>query len=89
MKFAQAFKLTMFHFNLSGVEIAQRSGLTTAQISNFRNGKNLRVDSVEQILEALPKEARSYMLNLVGQDKEEGPELPIDYEPNNGDTDSG
>lgn len=72
MKFAQAFKMTLFRFDLNGAEIAERSGLTSAQISNFRNGKNLRIDSVERILEALPQDARAYMLALVAQTDEEG-----------------
>lgn len=67
MKFAEAFRQTMFHFNLSGVEIADKSGMSAAQISNFRHGKNLRIDTLERILNALPPEAKVYMLNLVAQ----------------------
>lgn len=55
----------MYRFDLSGVEIAKRSGLTPAQVSNFRNGHNLRIDSVERILQAMPAEARQFMLSLV------------------------
>jgi transcriptional regulator with XRE-family HTH domain len=65
MKFADAFRETLFRFELTGKEIAERSGLSPAQISEFRNGKNLRIDSVEKILDALPQEARNYMLKLV------------------------
>jgi transcriptional regulator with XRE-family HTH domain len=55
----------MFRFSLKGNELAKRSGLTETQISDFRNGKNLRMDSVEKILKALSPEAREYMLILV------------------------
>ncbi|WP_416667918.1 helix-turn-helix domain-containing protein [Egbenema bharatensis] len=67
MKFADAFRETLFRFELTGKEIAERSGLSPAQISEFRNGKNLRIDSVEKILDALPQEARNYMLKLVAR----------------------
>lgn len=79
MDFSQAFKMTLFRFDLNGSDIAERSGLTSAQISNFRNGKNLRIDSVERILKTLPEEARAYMLHLVGQDDQEGSESQLDY----------
>jgi DNA-binding Xre family transcriptional regulator len=65
MKFADAFRLTMFHFKLSGADIAEKSGMSSAQISNFRNGKNIRTETLERILDALPPEARLYMLDLV------------------------
>ena len=65
MRFSEAFRETMFRFSLKGNELAKRSGLTETQISDFRNGKNLRMDSVEKILKALSPEAREYMLILV------------------------
>jgi transcriptional regulator with XRE-family HTH domain len=63
--FSEAFKETMFRFNLSGSEIAEKSGLTPSQISNFRNGHNLRVDSVEKLLAAMPVDARKYLVLMV------------------------
>jgi transcriptional regulator with XRE-family HTH domain len=80
MKFSEAFRQTMFHFDLSGVEIAERSGISTAQISNFRHGKNLRIDTLERILNALPQEARVYMLNLVAQSESDPSPVVRDYE---------
>lgn len=68
MRFADALQHTMFRFKLTGVEIAERSGLPTTRISEFRKGKNIRIDNLEKILKALPKDARLYMLELVGQD---------------------
>ncbi|NJR61590.1 MAG: hypothetical protein HC769_23785, partial [Cyanobacteria bacterium CRU_2_1] len=38
--------------------------------SKFKNGENLRIDSVERILEALPEEAREYVMLLVLQNRE-------------------
>lgn len=77
MKFAEAFRQTMFYFNLSGVEIAEKSGMSAAQISNFRHGKNLRIDTLERILNALPPEAKVYMLNLVAQGSSDSSPLPV------------
>jgi len=67
VRFSEAFKETMYRFDLKGADVAERSGLTEAQISNFRGGQNLRIDSVEKILDALPSEARLYMLSLVAK----------------------
>jgi transcriptional regulator with XRE-family HTH domain len=68
----------MFRFNLKGADIAERSGLTTAQISQFRNGQNIRVDNLERILAALPEEARSYLLSLVNTDPLAEPDTPYE-----------
>jgi transcriptional regulator with XRE-family HTH domain len=76
MKFSEAFRETMFRFNLKGAELAEKTGLTPTQISKFRNGENLRIDSVERILEALPENAREYMMLLVLQ-KREADHVPL------------
>lgn len=68
----------MFRFKLKGIEIAKHSQLTPNQISTFQNGGNLRIDSVEKILEALPKKAKKYMLSLVEQDESLTLPLPQD-----------
>ncbi|MDX2215257.1 MAG: helix-turn-helix transcriptional regulator [Oculatellaceae cyanobacterium bins.114] len=70
MRFSDAFRETLFRFSLKGSDLAAKSGLTTTQISKFRRGENLRIDSVEKILDALPVEAREYMLMLVLQQPE-------------------
>jgi transcriptional regulator with XRE-family HTH domain len=76
MRFSEAFRETLFRFNIKGADLAERSRLTPTQISKFRNGENLRIDSVERILEALPNEAREYMLLLVVQ-KREADHVPL------------
>ncbi len=72
MRFSEAFRETLFRFGLKQADLAERSGLTPTQISKFRNGENLRIDSVERILAALPDEAREYMIFLVAQDRPAG-----------------
>lgn len=69
MKFSEAFRETMFRFDLNGSELADKSGLTPAQVSNFRKGKNLRIDSVEKLLAAMPYDARVYLLSLVSEEQ--------------------
>lgn len=64
-KFSKAFKEVMFRYKLSGAELAHISGLSTAQISRFRNGENLRIDSLEKLLWALPAEAYNYFFKLL------------------------
>ncbi|MGB3493888.1 MAG: helix-turn-helix transcriptional regulator [Elainellaceae cyanobacterium] len=69
MKLSEAFKETMFRFNLNGNALADKSGLTPSQISNFRNGSiNLRTNSLEKLLAAMPYEARSYFFSLAQDD---------------------
>ncbi|CAA9281142.1 hypothetical protein AVDCRST_MAG92-3553 [uncultured Coleofasciculus sp.] len=75
MRFSEAFRETIFRFRLKGISLARRSGLTPKQISTFQNGGNLRIDSVEKILEALPKPAKAYMLSLVAQDETQNPPI--------------
>lgn len=70
MKFSEAFRETIFRFDLKGAELAKQSGLTPAQVSEFRNGGNLRIDSVERLINALPPEAQEYMMLLVLQVRE-------------------
>lgn len=76
MKFSEAFRETLFRYNLKGADLAAKSGLTPTQISKFRNGENLRIDSVERILAALPEDAREYMMLLVLQ-KREADHVPL------------
>lgn len=67
MKFSEAFRETMFRFDLNGNELAEKSGLTPAQVSNFRKGKKLRIDSVERLLASMPYDARVFLLSLVSE----------------------
>lgn len=76
MRFSEAFQETMFRFKLKGTDLAEQSGLTPTQISDFRHGKNLRIDSVEKLLDAMPKDARLYMLGLVANEDTDSVPLP-------------
>lgn len=65
MKFFEAFKETVYRFDLKGSELAELSGLTVSQISRFRQGQNIRIETLERLLAAMPPEAQEYMLLLV------------------------
>lgn len=90
MRFSEAFRETLFRFNIKGADLAEKSGLTPTQISKFRNGENLRIDSVERLIEALPLEAREYLLMLVLQQREaDHVPLPAIKKPPNSQEDQG
>lgn len=73
VKFSDAFRETMHRFRLKGVDIADKAGLAPVRISEFRQGANLHIKNLEHILNALPQEAREYMLGLVARPDEERP----------------
>lgn len=67
--FSEAFNETLDKFNISGRDIAAKSGLREATISQFRHGKQaILSDGLEKIIQALPPEARNYMFfrTLIG-----------------------
>ena len=60
--FSEAFNETLDQFKISGREIAAKSGLREATISQFRHGKQaILSDGLEKIIKALPPEARNYL----------------------------
>lgn len=65
MKFSEALDQTIFHFKLKVVDLAAQTGLDPAVISRFRNGKSVRVETLERILAVLDPEVRDYLLDLV------------------------
>lgn len=66
----------MHRFDLSGADLAESSGVSMSQISRFRGGQNLRIESLEKLLNAMPEEAREYMLSLVAKADTEAESLP-------------
>jgi transcriptional regulator with XRE-family HTH domain len=64
MSFANALKHTMTEFGLTGIELAEKSGVSKNTVSAFRQGRqSLTVDNLEKLLGAMPKEARLYFFN--------------------------
>lgn len=69
----------MFRYGLTGSDLAEKSGMTTAQISKFRNGSELRTHSLEKLIDSMPEDAREYMMLLVLQ-KREADHVPLPRE---------
>jgi hypothetical protein len=65
VRFYEAFVATLAHFNLKGVDLVEEGEVNASQISRFRQGGNLRIQSVEKIMATLPPEAQVYMLKLL------------------------
>jgi transcriptional regulator with XRE-family HTH domain len=62
MNHAAALNETLEYFGLSAREVASRSGVREAALSQFRHGKkDLNLESWEKLIEALPVDAKQYM----------------------------
>jgi DNA-binding Xre family transcriptional regulator len=66
--FSEAFDEMMFRFKLKATDISVRSGVSESQISQFRKGKNVRIDTIQRILRALTPAQRKFMLDLVANE---------------------
>jgi transcriptional regulator with XRE-family HTH domain len=63
MRISEALNLTLEHFNITGRELAQRSGVTESALSRFRRGeKDLQASSIEKLFAGLPSEAFHYLM---------------------------
>jgi hypothetical protein len=71
VRFYEAFAATLAHFNLKAVNLVEDGEVDASQISRFRQGGNLRIQSVERIMAALPPEAQVYMMKLLIMDVED------------------
>jgi predicted transcriptional regulator len=70
MDFSEALRRTMFEFEITGTQLSQVSGVSQRQISEFKNGeRHMRSDNLKKILDAMPPEARRYLLELVVCDR--------------------
>jgi transcriptional regulator with XRE-family HTH domain len=56
--FHSALEQTLKDFDLSPQGLAERSGVSSQLIEEFRQGQPLQTDSLEQVIHALPDEAR-------------------------------
>jgi DNA-binding Xre family transcriptional regulator len=68
LTFSQAFRETMFRFDLKGVDIANRAGVKPGQVSTLRNGGNLTLETFEKIINALPHDARNHLFHLLSEE---------------------
>jgi len=70
VNFSKAYEETLFRFGLKASDIAEKAGISESTLSQFKNGKNVRIETMEKILGALPQDAKVFMLNLVAQEEE-------------------
>lgn len=61
MNFSKAFDLTLKEFGLTGKAVAISAGVREATVSNFRNGSDIRTDSLEKLIKALPPDAKQFL----------------------------
>ncbi|EKU97124.1 hypothetical protein Lepto7375DRAFT_0998 [Leptolyngbya sp. PCC 7375] len=61
MNFSKAFDLTLKEFGLTGKAVAVNAGVREATVSNFRNGSDIRTDSLEKLIKALPPDAKQFL----------------------------
>ncbi|PZO42004.1 MAG: hypothetical protein DCF17_09625 [Shackletoniella antarctica] len=76
MDFHHAFKETLSRFDLKVVDLANETGLSTMRIRQFKNGHNIRIDNLQSLLEAMPQEAKKFMLLLVAEGESHSPQEP-------------
>ena len=61
ISFSEAFSQTLTEFKITAKELAIKTGVKEATISEFRTGKSeARITTVEVLINALPEEARNY-----------------------------
>ncbi len=60
---SEALRRTIFEYRLAGKSLAEESGLSERQISQFKNGHtDMLSSSLLKLVEAMPQDARSYFL---------------------------
>ena len=62
----EAFDATLKQFDIKGLHLAEKAGVSTGMISNFRNDTHsITTDSLEKLLAALPDEAFAFWVSQV------------------------
>ncbi|MBD2234939.1 helix-turn-helix domain-containing protein [Phormidium tenue] len=73
MDFYDAFNKTLKRFDLKAGDLARKTDLSIQRVSQFKNGFNVRIDTLQKLLEVMPQEARRYMLLLVAEGEVDSP----------------
>lgn len=71
VNFCKALSITMEQYGITNLWLAEKSGLTSQTISNYKLGKSsIKDSSLEKIIEALPPDAQEfYFDNLYPRSK--------------------
>jgi DNA-binding Xre family transcriptional regulator len=67
MEFYDAFNKTLKRFDLKAGDLARKTDLSMQRVSQFKTGFNVRLDTLQKLLEVMPQEARRHMLLLVAE----------------------
>jgi transcriptional regulator with XRE-family HTH domain len=67
MNFSRALKRTMLEFDITGIDLAQKSGISKNTISTFRQGGQTTTETLEKLLAAMPAEAREFFFHELEQ----------------------
>ncbi|WOD37254.1 hypothetical protein [Nodosilinea sp. E11] len=73
MDFYVAFNKTLNRFDLKAIDLARKTDLSMQRVSQFKDGFNVRVDTLQKLLEVMPQEAKRYMLTLVAEGETDSP----------------
>ena len=65
MDFSLAFNLTLNQFDISAKDLAQQSGVPEATISRFRNGHQIKTETLSRLLECLLIHQREYFFSIM------------------------
>jgi predicted transcriptional regulator len=63
--FYQAFNATVRKFDLDIKEVSKSSGIPLSKLALFQGGFDTKIDTVENLIAALPVEARNYLMELM------------------------
>jgi transcriptional regulator with XRE-family HTH domain len=62
MRFHQAIDQAIKEFNLSAKDLAEKTGMSSSQLSQYRHGKReIHTDNLEKLITALPEHVRHYV----------------------------
>ena len=65
MDFSLAFNLTLNHFGITARSLAEQSGINEVMISRFRNGHQIKTETLSRLLECLPVHQREYFFSIM------------------------
>ena len=65
MNFSLAFNLTLNQFDINAKHLAQQSGVQESVISRFRNGHQVKTETLSRLLECFSVHQRDYFFSVL------------------------
>lgn len=69
INFSKAFNQTLNQLGIPAKAVAAQSGVSEVIISRFRNGQQIKTETLSRLLECLSDEARNYFFSLVASEQ--------------------